>query len=142
MSYTQEPFPEKLSERTLAEYGSPAPFRHHTVIREWVEGIFLRGGHDKRLELNTTVERAEKINGEWVLTLRKEDSGKNYWWRERFDALVVASGHYNVPWFPAIPGLAEYDERFPGRILHSKNFRNAPGFAGKVRRLLPTYLPT
>ena len=64
MSYTQEPFSDKLSERTLAEYGSPAPFRHHTLIRDWVEGIFLRGGHDKLLELNTTVERAVKEKDE------------------------------------------------------------------------------
>ncbi|KAI1391001.1 FAD/NAD(P)-binding domain-containing protein [Hypoxylon trugodes] len=131
MSYTQEPFPNKLSPRTLAEHGPGAPFRHHTVIREWIEGIFSRGGHEKLLELNTTVERAEKIGSEWVLTLRKESSGRNYWWRETFDALVVATGHYNVPWFPNIPGLLEYDEKFPGRIQHSKHFRNSSKFKGK-----------
>ncbi|KAI1466386.1 FAD/NAD(P)-binding domain-containing protein [Daldinia caldariorum] len=131
MSYTQEPFPNKLSPRTLADYGPGAPFRHHTVIREWIEGIFSRGGHEKLLELNTTVERAEKINSEWVLTLRKESSGRNYWWRETFDALVVATGHYNVPWFPSIPGLIEYDKKFPGRIQHSKHFRSSKKFKGK-----------
>ncbi|XDG02210.1 hypothetical protein ABKA04_001825 [Annulohypoxylon sp. FPYF3050] len=131
MSYTQEPFPNKLSPRTLAEHGPGAPFRHHTVIREWIEGIFSRGGHEKLLELNTTVERAEKINDEWVLTLRKETLGRNYWWRETFDALVVATGHYNVPWFPSVPGLLEYDKKFPGRIQHSKHFRNSSKFKGK-----------
>ncbi|KAI1805424.1 FAD/NAD(P)-binding domain-containing protein [Daldinia bambusicola] len=131
MSYTQEPFPNKLSPRTLADYGPGAPLRHHTVIREWIEGIFSRGGHEKLLELNTTVERAEKINSEWVLTLRKESSGRNYWWRETFDAVVVATGHYNVPWFPSIPGLIEYDKKFPGRIQHSKHFRNSKKFKGK-----------
>lgn len=131
MSFTQEPFPNKLSERTLAEYGPGAPFRHHSTIREWVEGIFARGGHEKLLELNTTVEKAEKIGGEWVLTLRKETLGRNYWWREHFDALVVATGHYNVPWFPDIDGLVEYDSKFPGVILHSKHFRNAAKFRNK-----------
>lgn len=134
MSYTQEPFPDKLSPRTLAEHGPGAPFRHHTVIREWIEGIFSRGGHEKLLELNTTVERAEKINDEWVLTLRKEMLGRNYWWRETFDALVVATGHYNVPWFPSVPGLLEYDKKFPGRIQHSKHFRNSSKFKGKVSK--------
>ncbi|KAI1100741.1 FAD/NAD(P)-binding domain-containing protein [Jackrogersella minutella] len=131
MSYTQEPFPDKLSPRTLADYGPGAPFRHHTVIREWVEGIFSRSGHEKLLELSTTVERAEKVGGEWVLTLRKEALGRNYWWRETFDALVVATGHYNIPWFPNIPGLLEYDQKFPGRIQHSKHFRNSSKFKGK-----------
>ncbi|KAI0840051.1 FAD/NAD(P)-binding domain-containing protein [Hypoxylon sp. FL0890] len=131
MSYTQEPFPDKLSPRILAEYGPGALFRHHTVIREWIEGIFARGGNEKLLELNTTVERAEKVGGEWVLTLRKEMLGRNYWWTETFDALVVATGHYNVPWFPSILGLVEYDQKFPGRIQHSKHFRNSKKFKGK-----------
>ncbi|KAI1776321.1 FAD/NAD(P)-binding domain-containing protein [Hypoxylon cercidicola] len=131
MSYTQEPFPAKLSARTLAEYGPGAPFRHHSTIREWVEAIFSRGGHEKLVELSTTVEKAEKVGGEWVLTLRKEALGRNYWWRETFDALVVATGHYNVPWFPDVPGLVEYDRKFPGNILHSKHFRNASPFKGK-----------
>jgi cation diffusion facilitator CzcD-associated flavoprotein CzcO len=108
MSFTQEPFPDKLSERTLAEYGPGAPFRHHTTIRDWVEGIFARGGHEKLVELSTTVEKVEKIAGEWVVTLRKEQGGRNYWWREKFDAVVVATGHYNVPWFPELPGLGEH----------------------------------
>lgn len=133
MSYTQEPFPDTLSARTLADYGPGAPFRHHSTIREWVETIFSRGGHEKLVELSTTVEKAEKVGGEWVLMLRKEALGRNYWWRETFDALVVATGHYNVPWFPSVPGLLDYDGKFPGRILHSKHFRNASPFKGKVR---------
>ncbi|KAM5349393.1 hypothetical protein ACJ41O_005898 [Fusarium nematophilum] len=131
MSYTQEPFPDKLSQRSLEEYGPGAPFRHHSTIREWVEGIFSRGGHEKLLELETTVERAAKENQEWVLTLRKVVGGRNYWWREKFDAVVVASGHYNVPWFPEVPGLVEFDRKFPGAIQHSKHFREAPKYSGK-----------
>lgn len=133
MSYTQEPFPDQLSERTLRQYGPGAPFRHRETIRGWVENIFVKNGTEKFLELGTTVEKAVKEGDEWVLTLRKEGPGKDYWWREWFDALVVATGHYNIPWFPDIPGLAEYDERFPGRIVHSKHFRGAEKFKGKVR---------
>lgn len=133
MSYTREPFPDQLSERTLRQYGPGAPFRHRETIRGWVENIFVKNGNEKFLELGTTVENAVKEGDEWVLTLRKEGPGKDYWWREWFDALVVATGHYNIPWFPEIPGLAEYDERFPGRIIHSKHFRGAEKFRGKVR---------
>lgn len=114
-------------------YGTGAPFRDRETTRGWVEDIFVKNGNDKFLELGTTVERAVKEGDEWVLTLRKEGPGKDYWWREWFDALVVATGHYNIPWFPDIPGLVEYDERFPGRIMHSKHFRSAHKFKGKVR---------
>lgn len=132
MSFSTEPFPGTLSERALAEYGPGAPFRHHGVIREWVEGIFARGDHEKLVELETTVERAEKAGGEWVLTLRKEGGGRNYWWREHFDALVVATGHYNVPWFPEIDGLLEWDSKFPRSVVHSKHFRSTEQFRNKV----------
>ncbi|KAK3382041.1 hypothetical protein B0T24DRAFT_114 [Lasiosphaeria ovina] len=131
MSYTNEPFPETLSPRVLDKYGPNAPFRHRETIREWVEAIFIRGGYNRFLELSTTVERAEKRDGEWILTLRKENPGRDYWWQERFDALVVASGHYNLPWLPEIPGLLSYDTRFPGRIVHSKHFRNGDQFKNK-----------
>ncbi len=71
MSYSQEPFPRTHSERILKEYGPGAPMRHREVVREWVEGLFARHAHRELLELNTTVERAVKTDGKWVLTLRK-----------------------------------------------------------------------
>jgi hypothetical protein len=49
-----------------------------------------------------------------------------------FDAVVVASGHYHTPLVPDIPGLAEAKSQWPVEIAHSKSFRNAEGFEGKV----------
>ncbi|ROV88309.1 hypothetical protein VMCG_10479 [Cytospora schulzeri] len=111
--------------------GPGAPFKHREVVREWIEGVFVHNGLQKFLELNTTVERAEKKGSKWVLTLRKELGQRNYWWEERFDALIVASGHYNVPWMPKIDGLVEFDAKFPGRILHAKHFRDGSRYHGK-----------
>ena len=144
MCFTKEPIPEILSERTLAQYGSNAPFRHREVIRGWVEDIFVRGGTLELIEFNTTVERAEKKRHEWILTLRKETPGskKNYWWQEVFDALVVATGHFSLPYVPSIPGLAEYDEKYPGSIKHSKHFRSVDEFRGKVRACAPFLILT
>lgn len=45
---------------------------------------------------------------------------------ERFDYVIVASGHFSVPHVPSFPGI----ERFPGQILHSHDFRNACQFKG------------
>ena len=134
MCFTREEIPAVLSEQTLERYGPDAPFRHWPVIRRWVEDIFTRGGHDKLVEFNTTVERAEKRGYEWILTLRKQDPGDttDQWWMEKFDAVVVASGHYNVPYIPDIPGLPEYEDRYPGTIRHSKHFRSAEEYRDKV----------
>ena len=46
---------------------------------------------------------------------------------ERFDYLMVAGGHYSVPFVPLYPGV----DRFPGRVMHSHDFRDACEFADK-----------
>jgi cation diffusion facilitator CzcD-associated flavoprotein CzcO len=118
----------------IAQYGKDAPFRHRELIRGWVENIFVRGGSLPLVEFNTTVEHAEKRGNTWTLTLRKAapKSTENHWWQESFDALVVATGHFSIPYLPQIPGMLEYHEQFPGRIKHSKHFRSVDEFKGKV----------
>lgn len=138
MCFSQEPIQEIVSERSLAQYGPDSPFRHREVMRKWVEGVFVRGKSIDLIQFNTTVELAEynQKSAEWNLTLRREQPGKetDYWWQEQFDALVVASGHFYLPYIPDIPGLLEYDEKFPGRIAHSKHYRNVEDYRDKVRR--------
>ena len=46
---------------------------------------------------------------------------------ERFDYVIVATGHYSTPNIPFFTGI----ERFPGRVIHSHSFRNASHFKGK-----------
>jgi cation diffusion facilitator CzcD-associated flavoprotein CzcO len=106
-------------------------------MREWVEAVFKRGNHEHLVEFGTSVELAQHTGQEWVLTLRKslEGAEKDYWWQERFDAVVVATGHYYLPNIPNIPGIVEYDERYPGRIKHSKHYETSDEFKGKVRYL-------
>lgn len=135
MSFTQEPIPQVVSERMIALYGLDAPFRHRDIMRQWVEDILTRDNRKGMLEFDTTVELAEKVGNEWLLTLRKEVPRESVdsWWQERFDSLVVATGHYYLPYIPSIPGLADYDERYPGRIIHSKHYPTAENFRGKVR---------
>ncbi|GAP86519.2 putative fad dependent oxidoreductase protein [Rosellinia necatrix] len=55
---------------------------------------------------------------------------------EGFDAVVVASGHYHVPFVPDIPGLSDWKGRFPGRVIHSKSYRTPAPFKGKTVLLI------
>ncbi|PYI19607.1 putative dimethylaniline monooxygenase [Aspergillus violaceofuscus CBS 115571] len=133
MCFSQEPIPKILSERTLSQYGPDSPFRHREVMRDWVEDVFKRGNHEHLVEFETSVELAQHTGQEWVLTLRKSAAGceTDYWWQERFDAVVVATGHYYLPNIPNIPGIVEYDENYPGRIKHSKHYETSDEFKGK-----------
>lgn len=49
-----------------------------------------------------------------------------------FDAVVVATGRYNAPNIPDIPGLAAWAEQFPDQILHSRQYRHPEPFENKT----------
>ena len=87
MSYSDLPFP----------YG---PFVPHWIPKQYIETYFSWHQADSTLVLNTTVEDVLHIgSGRWRLTLRRYDPANDLdnWWREDFDALILANGHYSVP---------------------------------------------
>ncbi|TQV99161.1 hypothetical protein V2A60_004655 [Cordyceps javanica] len=92
------------------------------------------------LQTNTAVEDLTRSPvtghdglGEWKLTLKRYDATRQVdeWWEEFFDAVVLANGHYAVPYIPKVNGLERYIEKFPGRVSHSKRYRNAKLYAGQ-----------
>ncbi|KAL4879645.1 hypothetical protein BJY04DRAFT_193314 [Aspergillus karnatakaensis] len=135
MEYSVEKISSIKSDWSIGLHGPDTPFRHHEVISGYIEGLLDRNGYGDLVEFNTTVERAVKDaeRDEWVLTLRRagQDGEGDYWWTETFDALVVASGHYHVPYVPPIPGLKEFAERYPGAVEHAKQYRGPGKYEGK-----------
>ena len=131
MQFTQEPIPEVRSNASVAMFGAETPFRHRTVIQQYLQSLFERKGYEKLVEYNTTVEKAQKQGNEWVLTLRRSGADRDEWWQERFDALVVCSGHYSVPNVPKIPGLAELERLHPSTVEHAKHYRNRERYRGQ-----------
>lgn len=89
----------------LFPYG---PFAPHYIARQYIENYFSMHSTDKILEVNTTVEDLSLVFGagqkqessKWKLTLRKYDPTRlvDVWWEETFDAVVLANGHYSVPY--------------------------------------------
>ncbi len=80
-------------------YGQFVP---HWIPKQYLAEYFSSHGQDGNLVLNTTVEdltHLPKTDG-WHLTLRKHDPTRavDEWWQEEFDAVVLANGHYSVPY--------------------------------------------
>ncbi|KAJ5176834.1 uncharacterized protein N7482_002711 [Penicillium canariense] len=48
-----------------------------------------------------------------------------------YDAVVVASGHFIVPYIPAIPGIAAWNQSYPETISHSKFYDSPESFKGQ-----------
>lgn len=91
-----------LSDERFA-YG---PFAPHWVPKQYIQNYFASHHTDRFLVLNTTVEDVTRHNDSWRLTLRRHDAVEkvDIWWAEDFDALVIANGHYSVPYvrFPPL----------------------------------------
>jgi cation diffusion facilitator CzcD-associated flavoprotein CzcO len=77
------------------------------VPKQYIENYFSAFNADQFLVLNTTVEdvsRAPTGNDRWTLTLRQYDAVEHVdrWWKEEFDAVIFANGHYSVPFVCAL----------------------------------------
>jgi hypothetical protein len=133
MSFSKEVIPEGGSDLSVSKHGKDTPFRHHSVVRKYIEGLVNRDGYEKLVSYNTTVELAEKSGNQWRLVLRRDGDagGEDEWWEEWFDAVVIACGHFNVPYIPAIDGLADFERARPGGVKHSKMFRGREAYRDK-----------
>lgn len=132
MQFSQEPIPAERSELSVSRHGHDTPFRKWDVIQRYVQGLVERRGYRDWISYDTTVEHVEKAGAEWKVILRKDGEHSDYWWVEWFDAVVVASGHYWVPYIPLIEGLEEFEKAKPGSVLHSKHFRGREAFTDKA----------
>jgi cation diffusion facilitator CzcD-associated flavoprotein CzcO len=132
MSFSEETMPTERSALSIAKHGNDTPFRHHSVVRNYIASLVNRNGYDSLVSYSTTVELAEKVGAEWKLVLRREEQEEEVWWEEWFDAVIIASGHYNVPYIPAIECLAALEKKHPGSVKHSKMFRGRNAYRGKV----------
>jgi len=103
--------------------------------REDVQDYLIRYSRDVRklITFSTQVEdvsfSVESGHDRWSITTKstitEEKSQKEY------DAVVVANGHYSVPFIPSVPKIEAFNTAYPSIITHSKTFRSPNSFANK-----------
>ncbi|KAI1138653.1 FAD/NAD(P)-binding domain-containing protein [Hypoxylon sp. FL0543] len=113
-------------------------FVDQRVVHQYIQDIArIHNVYDK-IVFHTRVESVSKAEGDakWTVqtsTFARTDSGhtltKKTW---KFDAVVVASGHYHIPFVPDVPGLATWKQRFPDRVSHSKQYRTPIPFSNQT----------
>ncbi|KAJ5280310.1 hypothetical protein N7478_005682 [Penicillium angulare] len=62
----------------------------------------------------------------WDLTTANLHNGSET--TSTYDAVVVASGHFTVPYLPDVPGIQAWDKAYLGAISHSKFYDSAQYF--------------
>lgn len=120
-----------FSDLNFAQGSSLFP-RHETVLeylQEYARGL------EPLLTFQTQVLDVRKVEkqGQQVWELEVLDLKSQTVRKAEFDAVVVASGHYNDPFIPGIPGLAEFNKAHPGAITHSKLYKRPDDYVNKVR---------
>lgn len=111
-AYAEHPFP------------ADAPlYPDHAQVCEYLEGYAKRFALMPHIRLSTRVASVRREGsgdqpGAWLVQTEAGDS-------ERFDAVVVASGHQSIPTHP------DWRAQFTGEYLHSHAYRVPDPFAGK-----------
>jgi len=110
-------------------YGKPIPsFPPREVLFDYLKGRWSKEDIRKYVKFSTVVRDVvyNKATDDFTVSV-KDLSKDEVLDGERFDYVIVASGHYSVPNVPTFEGI----EKFPGRVLHAHDFREANEFAGK-----------
>ncbi|MDQ3716108.1 MAG: NAD(P)/FAD-dependent oxidoreductase, partial [Actinomycetota bacterium] len=109
-------------------FGKPIPsFPPREVLADYITGRAEASGVRQHVQFRTAVRWVafDGANDRFEVTVESlSDKSTRV---EHFDYVIVATGHFSVPNMPDYEGFS----RFPGRVLHSHDFRDANEFAGK-----------
>lgn len=107
------------------------PFMRHEKILQYLESYAKANDLHKHIRFNSAVEKVRKVGKKWIISVLNLSDGKENWYEEEFDAVLVATGRFNVPYFPYIENLDKFNKEHPGVVLHTKTVRDSERFRGK-----------
>lgn len=103
-------------------------------VNLYINQYFARHLESPKVELNlgTTVEKLVKKGSKFEIVLRTElENETDEWLVFNFDAVIVATGHYNVPFIPNVKNIDQVYSKYPGRIIHVKGFNSFQDYKDK-----------
>ncbi|KAK5058596.1 hypothetical protein LTR84_010859 [Exophiala bonariae] len=134
--YLETNIPKQLMAYCDAPFADSDPlFPGHEAVLDYL----IRYAEEVRhlIRFNTKVDRVDLRVEDWegrtkdLWTVSSTDLMTGVKTSKTYDAIVVANGHYTVPYVPAIPGLDKLNIRHPGVVLHSKAYRRPEDFTDK-----------
>ena len=107
-------------------FGKPIPsFPPREVLQDYIIGRAKNSDIKKYIRFNTIVSNVSVFGNQFNVSSKNKIDSKIS--NEVFDNVIVASGHFSIPFVPEYEGM----NNFPGRILHSHDFRDAEEFRNK-----------
>lgn len=109
-------------------FGAPIPsFPPREVLFDYITGRAKKSNVRQFIRFDTAVRQVTFAEDTGLFSVTVESFEDREFSTEQFDFVIVASGHFSTPNVPDYPGF----QTFPGRILHSHDFRDACEFTGK-----------
>ena len=109
-------------------FGKPIPsFPPREPLRNYIVGRADKSNVRDWVRFKHAVRDVQFNEATGQFTLRATNLTDNEDIEEIFDYVVVATGHFSVPNIPQIKGI----DKFPGRVIHGHDFRDAVEFAGQ-----------
>jgi cation diffusion facilitator CzcD-associated flavoprotein CzcO len=126
-------------EGSLMQYDRGVPFPREArvfptreVIRDYVVRYAEEVKHHIRFCREVVEVKGQMVDGfeKWNLTAKSTVTGEAE--QETYDAVVVANGHYSLPYIPPVKGISHFQRAHPTIILHSKQYRTPKAFQNKT----------
>jgi trimethylamine monooxygenase len=109
-------------------FGRPIPsYPPRAVLHDYIMGRVEKSGVRKYVKFNHVVKWVSYAEETGKFTVTVKDLKADTIVSDEFDYVVVSSGHFSTPNMPYFEGL----ERFPGRVMHAHDFRDAVEMVGK-----------
>ncbi|CUH82118.1 NAD(P)-binding domain-containing protein [Tropicibacter naphthalenivorans] len=104
-----------------------ASYPPRAVLFDYIEGRVLKADVRKWIRFSSVIRWVEYLPESEEFEVTVHDMTEDRVYKERFDHVICASGHFSSPNVPEYPGF----DQFNGRIVHAHDFRDAREFEGK-----------
>lgn len=122
MTYSDKPLPDD----------APLFIGHEATLQyleEYAEPIkHLISLHTRVLNVKEH-DTATDLGRRWEVSTEDLHSGNKH--TSIYDAIIVANGHYTIPFVPEVPGLKQWNTDYPGITIHSKAYRRPENYKGQ-----------
>ena len=106
-------------------FGHPiASFPPREVLFDYIQGRVEKAKVRNMIRFNTAVRNVEYDEESELFTVTVSNLVDDETYSEKFDYVIVASGHFSTPNVPNYDGFSHFN----GRILHAHDFRDAMEF--------------
>lgn len=99
-----------------------ASYPPRAVLFDYIEGRVKKANVRDWIKFNHAVKDVTFSDGQFSVTVK--DLPNDSVSTEQFDNVIVCSGHFSTPNVPHFDGF----DKFPGRVLHAHDFRDAVEF--------------